>query len=188
MAKSVKKAVKKDASVIRKFQLHGDARKDEEGRDGIKYGVTTGLNITHFLNELFLQNYDDQLSDPELDAICREEFPNRTSFQDMSAYRGYFNGFKHGFGTGEPLQGDQRLVRFKSEEEEAVLAESRAAKKAAKAAEQEDEDEEEEEEEEEAPPPKSKVAPKKAAPVKAAPAKVAASKAPVSKAPVKKGK
>lgn len=124
------------SSPIGKLQIHTEEdRKPEDQRDGIKYGVTTGLNLTHFLNELFLQNYDAQLSDPELLAICEKEYPGREGkFQSMSAYRGYFNSNKHGHGTGEVLEGENRLTRFHSQEELEERAEKREAAKADKKA------------------------------------------------------
>lgn len=112
-------------------------RKPVGQRDGNRYGVAEGLNITHFLNELFYNNYEAQLSDEEMNDIVAAEYPNRPSWQNMAAYRGYFNGGKHGHGMGDglPLTGDNRLVRFKSQaelDEDAAKKEAAKTRKAAK--------------------------------------------------------
>lgn len=67
-------------------------------RDGNRYGVSTGLRITNFVNELLLANERAQLGDGELQQQLAAEFPNRPSLQAMSAWRSYFNKGLHGHG------------------------------------------------------------------------------------------
>lgn len=118
--------------------LHSEEdRAPEEKRDGAQRGLTTGLVITHFCNELFQRNYEDQLDDDQLMDILLAEFPNRATVQSIRAYRGYFNGGQHGFGPfsvtdqNRALVGDERLGRVESEAE----AKEKQAKKDAKEAE-----------------------------------------------------
>jgi hypothetical protein len=102
---------------LKKIQMHQDDVKKDD-RDGLKIGVANGLNLTHFLNELFYLNYDEELTDEDLDAAMRKEFPVRENFQNISAYRSYYNSAKHGHGQGEPLEGEYKLKAFKPEKPE----------------------------------------------------------------------
>jgi hypothetical protein len=129
------------------LELHSDEdRVAEDKRNGDKYGVTTGLNVTHFTNELFWKNYQRELDDDALADILAKEFPNRRTIQRgdwkgaVAAYRGYFNGGQHGHGPyshteggARPLAADERLVRFKSQAEidEANAKKEETAKKQA---------------------------------------------------------
>lgn len=82
-------------------------------RCGNKVGLQSGLLLTHYLNELFYHNYAWGANDASLQAAIVAEFPNRASVQTVGAYRSYFNKGLHGFGTGQPLVGDERLPQFK---------------------------------------------------------------------------
>lgn len=145
MAKVRPAAKRQDNLNGEKLVLHTEEdRVAEDKRDGNKWGRTTGLNITHFTNELFMQNYDRNLGDDELEAILKDEFPNRGVIQKVSAYRGYFNGGVHGFGPycnaeggSRPCPPEERLPRYLSAAEqdakEAKVREKDEAKAAAKA-------------------------------------------------------
>lgn len=135
------------------LHIHSDEdRVAPEKRDGIKHGITTGLNLTHFTNEMFYNNYEMNLGDDELHDLLEGEFPNRIPsggvIQKISAYRGYFNQGVHGHGlfvTSEEgtraLAPDEKLGRFLSQAEQEVRDAKKqatddraAAKKAEKAA------------------------------------------------------
>lgn len=128
-------------------ELETPEAKAPADRDGNKYGLANGLVITHFINQLFYDNYERGLTDDELEAAIREEYPNRETLQTMTSYRQYYNGGIHGFGQGEPLDKEYRLyqVRPAGEEKEEKPAKKTVAAKADK------------------PAAKSKAAPKKAA-------------------------
>lgn len=96
------------------FQIHThDDVVAAKERDGDTYGKKSGLKLTHFLNELLYDNFDKGFMDEELDLIVKTEFPKRQVVQRMSAYRAYFNANKHGFGTGEVLEGDYALPIYR---------------------------------------------------------------------------
>jgi hypothetical protein len=62
-------------------------------------GATTGLGVTKFQNQTLANNLKNKLSDAELAASWREEFPNAKASYDESTVkgvRGLFNKGKHG--------------------------------------------------------------------------------------------
>lgn len=77
---------------------------------GSKYGLKTGLRMTHFADALLLHNATRHATDADLQATLQAEFPKRVSkasgvqgvptIQAISAYRAYFNAKKHGHNTG----------------------------------------------------------------------------------------
>lgn len=84
---------------------------DKASRDGgAKFGLKTGLRMTHFADALLLHNASRHATDADLQATLHAEFPKRTSkgsgvqgvptIQAISAYRAYFNAKKHGHNTG----------------------------------------------------------------------------------------
>ena len=87
---------------------------DMENADGVRRSKSTGLLLTHWLNELFALNYKAQLTDEEMMALAVAEFPKREVIQSMGAYRAYYNAGKHGHGTGEPLKEANRLPCFRA--------------------------------------------------------------------------
>jgi len=95
-----------------KWNIHDKSEAKAE-RDGLEIGVANGLNLTKFLNELFYNNFENQMTDEELDAAMRAEFPKRTKFQKISAYRSYYNNNLHGHGQGDVLEGEYRLPAFR---------------------------------------------------------------------------
>lgn len=84
----------------------------EGGWDGANRGTSTGLLLTHFLNELLYANYDNRWDDETLYAVVRAEYPNRATIQSFSRYRGCFNSHTYGFGLDAPLKGDEKLPRY----------------------------------------------------------------------------
>ena len=107
-AKQVKSPVPSPAHM----QWHGEQCNPKADRDGNRVGVTTGLVLTHYVNELLAANYEAELTDTALNAILRQEYPNRAVIQSIAAYRSYFNAGLHGFGHGVKLEGEERLPRW----------------------------------------------------------------------------
>ena len=107
-AKQVKSPVPSPANM----QWHGEQCRPTAERDGNRVGVTTGLVLTHYVNELLAANYEAGLGDTDLNAILRQEYPNRAVIQSIAAYRSYFNAGLHGHGWEEKLQGDERAIRY----------------------------------------------------------------------------
>jgi len=82
--------------------------KPEAERDGDKVGLTTGLRLTLFANELMRHlavsgsvtladgRKVNALDDTALDAILKAEFPKRPRLQSFAAYRSYWNYGQHG--------------------------------------------------------------------------------------------
>ena len=101
-----------------KMELHQEDVKPKEDRDGENIGVANGLKLTHFLNEVFYANYEKELLDAEILEAMETEFPNREKFQSVAAYRSYFNGALHGFGIGEPMEGEEKLPVFRPTKDE----------------------------------------------------------------------
>ena len=101
-----------------KLELHQEDVKPKEDRDGENIGVANGLKLTHFLNEVFYANYEKELLDAEILEAMETEFPNREKFQSVAAYRSYFNGALHGFGIGEPMEGEEKLPVFRPTKDE----------------------------------------------------------------------
>ena len=106
-------------------------------RDGVKYGITTGLRITNFVNELLMANRQRQLPDGELQAALAAEYPKRPSLQAMASWRAYFNKGLHGhghngiqvvqYGERQAAETSGKLVR-KNAEYQQKYAEAKAAK------------------------------------------------------------
>jgi len=101
-----------------KLELHKEDVKDNADRDGEKIGIANGLNLTHFLNELFYMNFEKEWLDSEMLEFMEKEFPLREKFQSVAAYRSYFNGALHGHGIGEALEGDEKLPVFRPTKDE----------------------------------------------------------------------
>ena len=87
---------------------------------GLNIGMKTGLNLTHFINKMFSDEVRKakakRLPDETLEKMLKAEFPKRSSFQSISAYRGYFNAGAHGHGYGKPpvaLPKEKRLRKVK---------------------------------------------------------------------------
>lgn len=102
--------------------LHASDVKEKGMRDGIRIGLTTGLKLTHFLNELMALNVKAQLNDDDLTEVVAREFPKRIAnglaIQAMSAYRSYANAGKHGHIAPKGPKGAERygaIVRKASE-------------------------------------------------------------------------
>lgn len=119
--KAVKSKGKPAAAKAAEFQItlyDETVIKEEEARNGINIGVTTGLRFTHYVNQLLYNNYDAQLSDEELEHAILTEFPNRESIQDMGRYRACFNSGSAGFGVpdengeAQKLEKDNRLPKY----------------------------------------------------------------------------
>ena len=102
------------SSIVKEIVMHVGQAVAVEQRDGNKFGVTLGLRLTHFLNELFYANYQAGKTDEELTADLMAEYPARTQFQTITAYRSYFNSGLHGFGWGQPLDPANRLRAYKA--------------------------------------------------------------------------
>lgn len=106
---------------------------DRENRDGNRVGLTTGLLITGWYNEVFdsIRN-GAKWSDETLANEVRKEFPQRGEWQAIGAYRSYYNSGKHGLGEGgKPLNEAKKARQFKVSK--STSKGSKAAGKEAKA-------------------------------------------------------
>ena len=84
--------------ILGTLKLHADKAAPKPERDGVKFGKSTGLRLTHYLCELIFANKTAHASDDDLQTTLASEFPGRAARQAISAYRAYYNGGKHGFG------------------------------------------------------------------------------------------
>ena len=83
-----------------KVDTYSEFVRPKADRCGDRVGLATGLVLTHYLNELFFANYENELNDATLMAATRKEYPKRGVIQSMAAYRSYFNAGLHGHGWG----------------------------------------------------------------------------------------
>lgn len=75
------------------------AVKTSPGGDGENSGKTTGVNLTHFTNALFLCIADGTpLGEGQISQVIRAEFPNRGKIQKPTNYRSYIKNGEHGQG------------------------------------------------------------------------------------------
>lgn len=76
----------------------------EKPWDGDAVGKTSGLKLTHFVSELLVANRKAHLTDEQLMAAMKAEFPKRSdeggkggrTIQKIASYRSYFNQGLHG--------------------------------------------------------------------------------------------
>jgi hypothetical protein len=104
--------------------------KKEGGFDGVKFGVKTGLRLTHFADAVLLANESSKATDAELNATLAAEFPKRVTeksgmkgvptIQTIAAYRAYFNAGKHGHNTRFGTDDERKLDSSSSYNAEGV--------------------------------------------------------------------
>ena len=100
-----KKRVKKAAKCLipdKVVEAYRDARKaaPDDDCDGENHGLTTGLRITNFVNELLIHNRKQKLGDDDLQQALADEFPKRETIQPLTAYRSEFNAKSKSLGDG----------------------------------------------------------------------------------------
>lgn len=122
MAKTVAKNSGKGGKVATKggVPVKKAAPKPEpkEKTPGLDVGMRSGMPVVAFINKTLQDQrkamYDDprkMMDDEELQAAIGREFPKKESFQELSAYRNYFNGGLAGMGDppGEKISETKRL-------------------------------------------------------------------------------
>lgn len=70
-------------------------------RDGDNVGLTTGLRLTWFMNEVLFAYAaaGKPVDDAAVISLLKAEFPKRTKVQSVANYCSYFNAGAHGFGN-----------------------------------------------------------------------------------------
>ena len=115
MAKSEKKVVTKGGKPAVK-----ETKKAEpvEKVPGLDIGMKTGLRVVETVNNILIAQrkamYDDprkMLDEEDLQAAFVREFPKKESWQELSAYRNYFNAGLAGMGDppGQKINEGKRL-------------------------------------------------------------------------------
>lgn len=135
------------------------AKKKAAPKADSKYiGKTTGMRVQAFQDKLMKDNFKAKLTDSELAAAMRKEFPNAVAFEEkhVAGIRSQFNhgrrASQEGAKPAKPLpkyDEDGNEVNPRAGAKKAAPAAKKTAGKKAKAAPVEEEEEEEVDEEEE---------------------------------------
>lgn len=83
------------------------AEKKSTKEVGKAVGVTSGLGVVAFWNKLLKANSKAKLTDAELEAAMKEEFPKRDYFQPVGRIRSWFNAGKYALG----YEADEKLEK-----------------------------------------------------------------------------
>lgn len=89
--------------------------KEPGGGTGRYVGKTSGLGVTKFQNQTLEQNKKKRLTDSQLAALWRKEFPNaRAEYTEetVNGVRNLFNLGKHGNNDGEPLPEHLKIPQY----------------------------------------------------------------------------
>jgi hypothetical protein len=152
MAKlKVVQKVEEEPVVTKKGRRAAKAAAKEEKKGVGRYtGATTGMSVTEFQNQLMERNFKVKMTDPQLAAAMRREFPEAIDYDEdhVAGIRGAWNKGKHGniqptrplpefddTGTALPLWGEKSAARKVAEAEVHEVKQTKLkTKKAARSA------------------------------------------------------
>ncbi len=105
MVKLKKKAVKKAVAADEGRKVTGHIK-------GFNSGKTSGLSVAAFWTKLFRSNFKAKLTDAQLAAAFKAEFPKREAVTAVARHRSWFNRGAQGYGDGEARAEAKRSVAY----------------------------------------------------------------------------
>jgi len=84
------------------------------GVPGLNVGLKSGVGVTATWNKLLGENVKAKLTDEQLQAAFKKDFPQRDYLQPIGRVRSFYNTGRYGFGKGEGvrLEGADRSVAY----------------------------------------------------------------------------